>query len=192
MRGTDYVVKRVLFADRHRLRRDHAQLRPLPLALGRRRLSASLPRVLAGLQGLPAPGARPRQVEVGAVQDLPRRPRTRGHGPLAPHGGARDLGALGAAQDDHPDGRARDVLRDRVRGRDGRRGGVAAWDGRGQGGPLGRPRLLLDAAAVARPRDRALHRRLARVTDVRGQGPDARDPRRPLARSRCSSTVSST
>ena len=114
------------------------------------------------------------------------------HGPLAPHRGAGHLGPLGADQEHDPDGRARDALRDRVRHRDGRHRRLAARDGDGQGGALGRAQLLLDAAAVARPRDRPLRRGVARVTHGRGQGPDARDPQRPHPRSRSSSTGSST
>ena len=138
MRGADYIVKRVAFARRHGLRRDHAQLRPLPRHPGRRRLRAALPAVHGGVQGVPARAARPRQVEVGAVQALPRRPRPRRPRQLAADGEAGRERALGADQEHDADGRARDVLLDRLRDPHGGGRRLAARHGGGQGGALER------------------------------------------------------
>ena len=71
------------------LRRDHAQLRPFPCRAGRRGAVPAVPSVHDPVQGSASRGARPRPVQVGAVQALPDRTRARRPRPIASLPGLR-------------------------------------------------------------------------------------------------------
>ena len=144
-------------------------------------VGAALPAVHGSVQGVPAAAARARQVASEQYRlylgdllhgDLGSSLRT--EQPVTER-------ALGADQEHAADDRARHALRDRASASPD--GVVAAWR---RGTPADKAglwtvaRLLLDAAAVARPDDRPLRRRRARASDLRDRGPDARHPRRRL------------
>ena len=160
MRGTDYVVKRVLFAIGTvfvAITLNFVLFRSLSgdavSALRCRQCTQDFKEYQRRELGLDKSKWEQYKIYLGdlAHGDMGRSLRTRGAG----HGascGSRSrtrvpmvaLGTLFAIV---------------LRRRDGRGRRLAARHGDRQGDALGRPRLLLDAAAVARPRHRALHRR---------------------------------
>ena len=176
MRGTDYIIKRTMFAIMTVFVAITLELRAVPGAARKRGHGAAVRPLHEAVPRVDRQAVRARQVEVGAVRRLPpaARPRRPGHIHV------RQPAGVGRHQDaalEHPaDDRRRDGVLDRHRGHLGGGGRLAARHGRGLDQPVDGARVLRDADAVDRPARDLLHRHPAGPAGERDRVEHARNP----------------